>query len=704
MWDRATRLSQAYTGMVLWAADSGQVIAAGLPEPYSSFFTSLYGDMRASLDNKFADIANGIAGYAGNTLLSLGDDIILSIENGLISGDSLFHLLIDEDIMVSGLDVAGGEYIISEQHWIDSIYNWTYMHYFSGDLDNGLADSVINFIKAKTDLTASQVEGYGASEMVYTYIEDLSYLPSDGLGQAYELVDIAFDILNNQAFTSSINLLAQTADEIPYSTLQSFGLIFNGNPLLLGSGKQPFYDFGKGFSKQQPDIAFLSQIIADFNFQNSNYELTVRELIERATDDDSLWVAEHLDSLHVTTDILTKSFETGRAPLIAAYQEALLTIPGYDLLYLVTDFTINQSWLRGKKFEMAVIEFLLDHHNPVKLENLILKGNQAISAGSEASIILQDVLNLLFTTPATPLVIVDHVDLPLIITAGKVDTLEIFLINNGSGEAQQVYVSIEPGVRLEIEQTEPIPVGDIPSGQIRSGSTEFTVIGDDLGVFRLYGKTTARIRTISENSQTRSKQLRFPYKADVGWLEFLVTNESEPLKDVLIEVVYEFQQVTNGQTDSMGSWLTRELYPTSYQVNLTKDGYEIIDTVLSVQGGETTQVNITMISTYQCYYVPGDANGDGSVMGNDVTYGVRYFKGLGNPPPDSCWNDSTESWLYSAGDVNGSCTFTGSDITYFVAYFKGINPEILWCPQTPPAGPPVLGIHRDVTAVVLPKK
>jgi hypothetical protein len=95
-----------------------------------------------------------------------------------------------------------------------------------------------------------------------------------------------------------------------------------------------------------------------------------------------------------------------------------------------------------------------------------------------------------------------------------------------------------------------------------------------------------------------------------------------------------------------------------------------------------------------CDYVPGDANGDGNVMGNDVTYSVRYFKGLGTSPPDSCWNDSTSSWLYSGGDANGNCAYTGSDVTFLVAYFKGYNPAILWCPQTPPTVPPVGRMRR----------
>jgi hypothetical protein len=72
-----------------------------------------------------------------------------------------------------------------------------------------------------------------------------------------------------------------------------------------------------------------------------------------------------------------------------------------------------------------------------------------------------------------------------------------------------------------------------------------------------------------------------------------------------------------------------------------------------------------------CDYLIGDLNGDGNVVGADVTYGVRFFKGIGAVPPDSCYVDSLDGYLYAAGDVNGNCEFRGSDITRLVAYFKG---------------------------------
>jgi hypothetical protein len=80
------------------------------------------------------------------------------------------------------------------------------------------------------------------------------------------------------------------------------------------------------------------------------------------------------------------------------------------------------------------------------------------------------------------------------------------------------------------------------------------------------------------------------------------------------------------------------------------------------------------VSTVPCEYLIGDISGDHQRLGGDVTYGVRYFKGVGSAPKDSCYMDSTHTYLYVAGDCNGNCEFRGSDITRLVAYFKGTAP------------------------------
>jgi len=58
-------------------------------------------------------------------------------------------------------------------------------------------------------------------------------------------------------------------------------------------------------------------------------------------------------------------------------------------------------------------------------------------------------------------------------------------------------------------------------------------------------------------------------------------------------------------------------------------------------------------------FIPGDANGDGYVLGNDVTYLVRYFRSEGQPPDP-----------FLAGDANGDCRVIGSDVTYLVRWFR----------------------------------
>lgn len=111
----------------------------------------------------------------------------------------------------------------------------------------------------------------------------------------------------------------------------------------------------------------------------------------------------------------------------------------------------------------------------------------------------------------------------------------------------------------------------------------------------------------------------------------------------------------------------------------TLDEWQICGTSLDTEqwviSGTTLKSGIFRIGVFppgaDCQYYLGDINSDGNRIGGDVTYGVRYFKSIGPQPPDSCFMDSTGTYLYVAGDVNGNCEFRGSDITRLVAYFKG---------------------------------
>jgi hypothetical protein len=86
-----------------------------------------------------------------------------------------------------------------------------------------------------------------------------------------------------------------------------------------------------------------------------------------------------------------------------------------------------------------------------------------------------------------------------------------------------------------------------------------------------------------------------------------------------------------------------------------------------------------------CDYLAGDINGDSSVGSSDVTFAVRYFKGLGDYPPVYCYLDSSGSYFFPAGDVNGNCEFKGSDIARLVAYMKGLR-TLSYCHWLPPSG------------------
>ena len=65
-----------------------------------------------------------------------------------------------------------------------------------------------------------------------------------------------------------------------------------------------------------------------------------------------------------------------------------------------------------------------------------------------------------------------------------------------------------------------------------------------------------------------------------------------------------------------------------------------------------------------------------TVLGNDVTYLVSYFRGIN----EACML----SGFYASADVNGDCMVIGSDVTTLVNYFRGIS-SLSYCPDYEPA-------------------
>lgn len=157
---------------------------------------------------------------------------------------------------------------------------------------------------------------------------------------------------------------------------------------------------------------------------------------------------------------------------------------------------------------------------------------------------------------------------------------------------------------------------------------------------------------------------------DIPWL-----HSETPLKVMSFRLTTIYDESLIGQTHpAIGPGLHNLQGPSNVGDTIGGFGYQLTE-----QFSE-----ITFREASGCDYLPGDVNSDGNVIGSDVTYLVNYFRSIGDPPHDSCWNDSDGAWLYAAADCNGDCRVIGSDVTYLVSYFRLIQTEILWCPQVPP--------------------
>ena len=104
--------------------------------------------------------------------------------------------------------------------------------------------------------------------------------------------------------------------------------------------------------------------------------------------------------------------------------------------------------------------------------------------------------------------------------------------------------------------------------------------------------------------------------------------------------------------------------------------------VSGTHGRSMYSYDLNQLDAPSCEFLPGDANGNNLFNGIDAVFMVAYFKGIGNPPPDTC-DCQPHGFIYAAADANGNCLFNGLDVTYCVNYFKGFGPPPARCPDCP---------------------
>ena len=152
-----------------------------------------------------------------------------------------------------------------------------------------------------------------------------------------------------------------------------------------------------------------------------------------------------------------------------------------------------------------------------------------------------------------------------------------------------------------------------------------------------------------------------------------------PLPNARVRVSFH-ETYEEDYTDDTGYYHVANI-PLCYclkNASASKAGYATEWVLLSIGGDDVYDFALAPVG-YD--YVPGDVNGDGLVLGSDVTYLVSYFRGIMEPQPE--WLFGPDNF-WAGADANGDCQVIGSDITYLVSYFRGIHSEIQWCPQYPP--------------------
>jgi hypothetical protein len=155
----------------------------------------------------------------------------------------------------------------------------------------------------------------------------------------------------------------------------------------------------------------------------------------------------------------------------------------------------------------------------------------------------------------------------------------------------------------------------------------------------------------------------------IGAISGVVINADStiPMQGVIVRALQDGAEICRDTTDSDGHYIMPEMQLGVYDIEASHAGFTPqTETGIEVFPDQTTTINFGLYHT--CVYVEGDANGNGAMNGIDVTYGVRYFKCEGPPPPYTCFCDG-HTW-YVSGDVNGDCIFNGLDIVYIIGHYK----------------------------------
>jgi predicted glutamine amidotransferase len=166
--------------------------------------------------------------------------------------------------------------------------------------------------------------------------------------------------------------------------------------------------------------------------------------------------------------------------------------------------------------------------------------------------------------------------------------------------------------------------------------------------------------------------------SDPGYVAGVVTDSSHLPIQFAIAAINDISDTT----DINGNYFIPDLVPGIYQMKFSSVGFmDTTITNLAIVANDTVTINAELRAG--CQYLPGDANGSGTLSGSDVVYSVNFLKGLGPAPPFRC-NCPVWGRIYSAADANGSCSFSGLDITFTVNHLKRNGPLPRGCPNCPP--------------------